>query len=53
MIVIDEGGIMTIIDMSFKERSLLFAQLASIAYCNIKDAKSQAKKLGFTTSDFY
>ena len=39
--------------MSFKEKSLLFANLASIAYSNIKDAKSQAKKLGFTTTEFY
>jgi triacylglycerol lipase len=39
--------------MNFKERSLLFAKLASIAYCNLKDAKSQVKKLGFTTVEFY
>ena len=39
--------------MSFKERSLLFAKLSSIAYNNIKEAKSQAKKLGFTTTEFY
>ena len=39
--------------MNFKERSLLFAKLASIAYCNEKDAKSQVKKLGFTTVEFY
>ena len=44
---------MTITEMTFNERSLLFANLASIAYCNIKDAKSQAKKLGFTTTEFY
>src|SRR6056300_838590 len=44
---------MTITEMTFNERSLLFAKLASIAYCNIKDAKSQAKKLGFTTTEFY
>lgn len=37
--------------MSFKERSLLFARLASIAY--LDDAKKEAKKLGFTTSEFY
>ena len=39
--------------MSFKERSLLFAKLSSIAYNNVKEAKSQAKKLGFTTTEFY
>ena len=44
---------MSITNMSFKEKSLLFANLASIAYSNIKDAKSQAKKLGFTTIEFY
>ena len=46
-------GIMSISNMSFKERSLLFAKLSSIAYNNIKEAKSQAKKLGFTTTEFY
>ena len=44
---------MSISSMSFKERSLLFAKLASIAYNNIKDVKKQAKKLGFTTVEFY
>tara|TARA_E500000178_G_C17004837_1_gene747608 strand:+ start:1182 stop:1931 length:750 start_codon:yes stop_codon:yes gene_type:complete len=44
---------MTISNMNFKERSLLFAKLARIAYCNEKDAKSQAKRLGFTTVEFY
>jgi len=44
---------MSISEMNFKERSLLFAKLAQIAYCNEKDAKSQAKKLGFTTTEFY
>jgi triacylglycerol lipase len=39
--------------MSFKEKSLLFAKLSSIAYNNTKNAKSQAKKLGFTTTEFY
>lgn len=46
-------GHMSITDMNFKERSLLFAKLASIAYSNLKEAKSQAKKLGFTTIEFY
>ena len=31
----------------------MFAKLSSIAYNNIKEAKSQAKKLGFTTVEFY
>ena len=53
MIVIDEGGNMSIKDMNFNEKSLLFAKLAAIAYSNVKDAKSQAKKLGFTTTEFY
>lgn len=44
---------MSISELNFKERSLLFAKLASIAYNNLKDAKSQAKKLGFTTVEFY
>ena len=44
---------MSISNMSFKEKSLLFAKLASIAYNNIKDVKKQAKKLGFTTVEFY
>ena len=39
--------------MGFKERSLLFAQLASIAYYSEKKARSQAKRLGFTTTEFY
>ena len=46
-------GIMTISNMTLKEKSLLFAKLASIAYSNIKDAKKQVKKLGFTTVEFY
>jgi len=44
---------MSISEMNFKERSLLFAKLASIAYNNEKDVKSQVKKLGFTTVEFY
>lgn len=44
---------MSITDMNFKERSLLFAKLAKIAYNNKKDATSQAKRLGFTTIEFY
>jgi len=44
---------MSIEELSFKERSLLFAKLSSIAYNNITEVKSQAKKLGFTTIKFY
>ena len=45
---------MSISDMSFAERSLLFAKLSSIAYNdNVKDVKKQVKKLGFTTVEFY
>jgi len=44
---------MSIEKMDFKERSLLFAKLASIAYSNVKEATSQAKRLGFTTTEFY
>ena len=44
---------MSISLMSFKERSLLFAKLSSISYNNAKTAKSQAKKLGFTSTTFY
>ena len=40
--------------MNFKERSLLFAKLASIAYNdNVKQVKKQAKLLGFTEIEFY
>ena len=39
--------------MTFKERSLLFAKLAKIAYYDADKAKSQAKKLKFTTTEFY
>ena len=44
---------MSIIKLSFKDRTLLFAKLSSIAYYNTKKATSQAKKLGFTTTEFY
>ena len=44
---------MSIEKLSFKEKSLLFAKLSSIAYNNTKEAKSQAKRLGFTTIEFY
>lgn len=39
--------------LSFKERSVLFAKLASIAYQDEAQATKSAKKLGFTTTEFY
>ena len=53
MFVTNEGAIMSIMNMSFEERSLLFATLAKISYYNVKEATSQAKRLGFTTTEFY
>lgn len=45
---------MGISQMTFPERSLLFARLASIAYNdNVKEVKKQAKRLGFGTVEFY
>jgi triacylglycerol lipase len=44
---------MSITILNFNERSLLFARLSSIAYYNVKEATSQAKRLGFTTTEFY
>jgi len=44
---------MSITELSFKEKSLLFAKLSSIAYSSTGVAKSQAKDLGFTTTVFY
>ena len=45
---------MSISKMSFPDRSLLFAKLSQLAYNdNIKTVKKQAKKLGFTTVEFY
>jgi len=35
------------------EKGLLFAELASIAYKDPKEAKPLAKKLGFTSTEFY
>ena len=43
-----------ITEMTFMERSLLFARLASIAYSDdTKDVKKQAKALGFNDIEFY
>ena len=44
---------MDISKLNFKEKSLLFAKLSKIAYYNKKEATSQAKRLGFTTVEFY
>lgn len=44
---------MSIKSMDFKQRSLLFAKLAQIAYLDKKDATKKAKELGFTTIEFY
>ena len=40
-------------DLNHLERSLLFAKLSQLAYNNTDEAKKQAKKLGFTTVEFY
>lgn len=42
-----------ITELNFKERSLLFARLAQVSYCNEREAKSQAKKLGFNSTKLY
>lgn len=44
---------MGIINFDFPNRSLLFAKLSAIAYCNEEDAKKQASELGFTEVEFY
>lgn len=40
-------------ELSHKQRSLLFAKLASIAYEDEPEAKKQVKELGFTQVEFY
>ena len=43
-----------ITEMTFMERSLLFAKLASIAYSDdVAQVKKDVRKLGFTTVEFY
>ena len=42
-----------IVTLNFKERSLLFAELAQIAYLEKKNATKIAKQLGFTTIEYY
>lgn len=44
---------MSISKLRFEERSLLFAKLSKIAYYNLKKARTQAGKLGFTEVEFY
>lgn len=39
--------------LDFNARALLFAELSAIAYYNLKSAKTQARRLGFTTIEFY
>lgn len=40
-------------ELNFKERSLLFARLSSIAYMDEKSANKTVKKLGFSEVEFY
>lgn len=40
-------------EMSFAQRSLLFAKLSAIAYLDEKSAKKKVKELGFTQVEFY
>lgn len=40
-------------ELTFYQRSLLFAELSAIAYLDEKDAKKHASELGFTTVEFY
>tara|TARA_B100000902_G_C27282385_1_gene902514 strand:+ start:375 stop:1184 length:810 start_codon:yes stop_codon:yes gene_type:complete len=42
-----------IVTHNFKERSLLFAELAQIAYLDKKNATKLAKQIGFTTVEYY
>lgn len=44
---------MSIISISVRERSSLFAKLSAIAYLPLKEAKKESKKLGFTQVEFY
>ena len=46
-------GKASISDLSIMQRSLLFAELASIAYSNKEEATKYAKEIGFTTVEFY
>lgn len=44
---------MPISRLSFKEKSLLFAELSSLAYADEKTAFALAKKMGFNKNEFY
>ena len=44
---------MSIHDMTLQEQSLLFANLASLAYGNEKDVRKSAKAFGFTKTSFF
>ena len=46
-------GKASISDLSIMQRSLLFAELASIAYCDKDKAVKYAKQIGFSTVEFY
>src|SRR5210317_2250834 len=46
-------GKASISDLSVMARSLLFAELASIAYCDKAEATKLAKEIGFTKVEFY
>ena len=46
-------GKASISDLSPAKRSLLFAELAGIAYCDADKAAKYAKQIGFTTTEFY
>ena len=48
-----EGNMSAIIDLTFKQRSLLFAQLSQLSYSNLKAVKKQAKRMGFDQIEFY
>ena len=40
-------------ELTIKQKSLLFAELSQLAYSNKKDATNGAKRLGFTTVEYY
>ena len=40
-------------DLPFNERALLFGELSQIAYYSATDVTKLARKLGFTTAEFY
>ena len=42
-----------ITELSFIEKSALFARLSAVAYLEPSEAKKSARSLGFTTTEFY